>query len=148
MAVLNQNINKWGCLDMINNFFFKIFTFFVISLFLSKNVYAQGAAADQYKQMGGIAGLTEVCFKTKNLEIALFKQIGQLFYTQPEMGQMMFGLLYSYFDAKSVAIEKKVVWNGTTQSYNKKQFNCKNAADKKLIKQFEMQFMNGLKSQG
>ena len=126
----------------------KISTIIFLVLFLSKNVYAQGAAADQYKQMGGIAGLTEVCFKTKNLELALFKQVGQLFYTQPEMGQMMFGLLYSYFDAKSVAMEKKVVWNGTTQSYNKKQFECNNAADKKLIKQFEMQLMNGLKSQG
>ena len=126
----------------------KISTIIFLVLFLSKNVYAQGAAADQYKQMGGIAGLTEVCFKTKNLELTLFKQIGQLFYTQPEMGQMMFGLLYSYFDAKSVAMEKKVVWNGTTQSYNKKQFDCNNAADKKLIKQFEMQLMNGLKSQG
>ena len=126
----------------------KISTIIFLVLFLSKNVYAQGAAVDQYKQMGGIAGLTEVCFKTKNLELALFKQVGQLFYTQPEMGQMMFGLLYSYFDAKSVAMEKKVVWNGTTQSYNKKQFDCKNAADKKLIKQFEMQLMNGLKSQG
>ena len=126
----------------------KISTIIFLVLFLSKNVYAQGAAADQYKQMGGIAGLTEVCFKTKNLELALFKEVGQLFYTQPEMGQMMFGLLYSYFDAKSVAMEKKVVWNGTTQSYNKKQFDCNNAADKKLIKQFEMQLMNGLKSQG
>ena len=126
----------------------KISTIIFLVLFLSKNVFAQGAAADQYKQMGGIVGLTEVCFKTKNLELALFKQIGQLFYTQPEMGQMMFGLLYSYFDAKSVAMEKKVVWNGTTQSYNKKQFDCNNAADKKLIKQFEMQLMNGLKSQG
>ena len=116
----------------------KISTIIFLVLFLSKNVYAQGAAAAQYKQMGGIAGLTEVCFKTKNLELALFKQVGQLFYTQPEMGQMMFGLLYSYFDAKSVAIEKKVVWNGTTQSYNKKEFDCNNAADKKLIKQFEM----------
>ena len=126
----------------------KISTIIFLVLFLSKNVYAQGSAADQYKQMGGIAGLTEVCFKTKNLELALFKQVGQLFYTQPEMGQMMFGLLYSYFDAKSVAMKKKVVWNGTTQSYNKKQFDCKNVADKKLIKQFEMQLMNGLKSQG
>ena len=128
--------------------FLKIGVVIFLVLFLSKTVFAQGAAADQYKQMGGIAGLTEVCFKTKNLELTLFKQIGQLFYTQPEMGQMMFGLLYSYFDAKSVAIEKKVVWNGTTQSYNKKQFDCNNAADKKLIKQFEMQLMNGLKSQG
>tara|TARA_A100001011_G_C13823114_1_gene639717 strand:+ start:20 stop:421 length:402 start_codon:yes stop_codon:yes gene_type:complete len=133
---------------MFKFYFLKIIAIIFLFLFLSKTVYAQGAAADQYKQMGGIAGLTEVCFKTKNLELALFKQIGQLFYTQPEMGQMMFGLLYSYFDAKSVAMEKKVVWNGTTQSYNKKQFDCNNAADKKLIKQFEMQLMNGLKSQG
>ena len=133
---------------MFKFYYLKISAIIFLVLFLSKTVYAQGAAADQYKQMGGIAGLTEVCFKTKNLELTLFKQIGQLFYTQPEMGQMMFGLLYSYFDAKSVAMEKKVVWNGTTQSYNKKQFDCNNAADKKLIKQFEMQLMNGLKSQG
>ena len=133
---------------MINKIYFRLSLFSLIFLLLSKNVYAQGSAGDQYKQMGGIAGLTEVCFKTKNLELVLFKQVGQLFYTQPEMGQMMFGLLYSYFDAKSVAMEKKVVWNGTTQSYNKKQFDCNNAADKKLIKQFEMQLMNGLKSQG
>ena len=133
---------------MIKNILFKIMPLLVSCLIFSKNVNAQGSAEDQYKQMGGIAGLTEVCLKTKNLELALFKQIGQLFYTQPEMGQMMFGLLYSYFDAKSVAMEKKVVWNGTTQSYNKKQFDCNNAADKKLIKQFEMQLMNGLKSQG
>ena len=98
--------------------------------------------------MGGISGLTEVCFKTKNLELALFKQIGQGLYTQPEMGPLIFQLLYLYFDAKSVAMEKKVIWNGTTQSYNKKQFDCNNAADKKLIKQFETQLMKGLKSQG
>ena len=133
---------------MTNKIYLKIILLFLYFLLSSKNVYAQGSADDQYKQMGGIAGLTEVCFKTKNLELVLFKQIGQLFYTQQEMGQTMFGLLYSYFDAKSVAIEKQVVWNGTTQSYNKKQFDCNNAADKKLIKQFEMQLMNGLKSQG
>ena len=133
---------------MIYKINLKLILFCLCFLLSFKNVYAQGSAADQYKQMGGIAGLTEVCFETKNLELALFKQIGQLFYTQPEMGQMMFGLLYSYFDAKSVAMEKKVIWNGTTQSYNKKQFDCNNAADKKLIKQFEMQLMNGLKSQG
>ena len=53
-----------------------------------------------------------------------------------------------FYDAKAIAMEKKIIWNGTTQSYNKKQFNCNKASDKKLIKQFEIQFMNGLKSQG
>ena len=133
---------------MSNKIYFKIFPFFVIFLLLSKNAYAQGSASDQYKQMGGITGLTEICFKTKNLELTLLKQIGKLFYTQPEMGEMIFGLLYDFYDAKAVAMEKKVIWNGTTKSYNKKQFDCNNAGDKKLIKQFEIQLMNGLKSQG
>ena len=133
---------------MYNKIYFKILPFFVIFLLLSKNVYAQGTASDQYKQMGGVTGLTEICFKTKNLELTLLKQIGQLFQAQPEMGEMIFGLLYDFYDAKAVAMEKKVIWNGTAQSYNKKQFDCNNAADKKLIKQFENQMMNGLKSQG
>ena len=133
---------------MSSKIYIKILPFFVIFLLLSKNVYAQGAASDQYKQMGGVSGLTEICFKTKNLELTLIKQIGQLFYTQPEMGEMIFGLLYDFYDAKAVAMEKKVIWNGTAQSYSKKQFDCNNAEDKKLIKQFEIQLMNGLKSQG
>ena len=133
---------------MFNKIYLKIFPFFVIFLLFSKNVYSQGSASDQYKQMGGVTGLTEICFKTKNLELTLLKQIGQAFITQPEMGEMIFGLLYDFYDAKAVAMEKKVIWNGTAQSYNKKQFDCKNAGDKKLIKQFEIQLMNGLKSQG
>ena len=132
---------------MSNKVYYKIFPFFVVFLLISKNVFAQGAASDQYKQMGGVTGLTETCFKTKNLELTLLKQIGQLFYTQPEMGEMIFGLLYDFYDAKAVAMEKKVIWNGTAQSYNKKQFDCNNAADKKLIKQLALQLMNGLKSQ-
>ena len=133
---------------MSNKIYFKIIPFFVIFLLFSKNIYAQGTASDQYKQMGGVTGLTEICFKTKNLELTLLKQIGQAFITQPEMGEMIFGLLYDFYDAKAVAMEKKVIWNGTAQSYNKKQFDCNNASDKKLIKQFEIQMMNGLKSQG
>ena len=133
---------------MSNKIYFKIFPFFVIFLLFSTNFYSQGAASDQYKQMGGVTGLTEICFKTKNLELTLLKQIGQLFYTQPEMGEMIFGLLYDFYDAKTEAKEKKVIWNGTAQSYNKKQFDCNNAGDQKLIKQFEIQLINGLKSQG
>ena len=58
---------------MSNKIYLKIFPFFVIFLLLSKNVYAQGAASDQYKQMGGVTGLTEICFKTKNLELTLLQ---------------------------------------------------------------------------
>ena len=117
---------------------------FILSTF-SKVLYAQGSAVDQYRQMGGIVGLTEVCLKTNNLEIALFKQVGQVFFSQPQMGLTMTQLLNVYFESKEVAIAKKVIWNGSTQSYNKKTFSCKNKNDLSLIKNFENQMINSIK---
>ena len=67
--------------------------FFLLIFSPPKIVYAQGTANDQYKQMGGITGLTEMCFKTKNLELTLLKQIGQLFQAQPEMGETILDLI-------------------------------------------------------
>ena len=111
----------------------------------SKIVYAQASAVDQYRQMGGIVGLTEVCLKTNNLEIILFKQVGEVFFSQPQMGLTMTQLLNVYFESKEVAKAKKVIWNGSTQSYNDKAFNCKNKNDLNLIKNFENQMINSLK---
>ena len=122
-------------------FFFALFTLSTIS----KVVYAQGSAADQYRQMGGIVGLTEVCLKTNKLEVALFKQVGQVFFSQPQMGLTMTQLLNVYFESKEVARAKKIIWNGSTQSYNKKALSCKNKNDLNLIKNFENQMISSLK---
>ena len=127
--------------------------FFLVKLFLvlftlstfSKVVNAQGSAVDQYRQMGGIVGLTEVWLKTNNLEIALFKQVGQVFFSQPQMGLTMTQLLNVYFESKEVAKAKKVIWNGSTQSYNKNALSCKNKNDLNLINNFENQMINSLK---
>ena len=128
---------------------YNLFTKPLVVLFtlstISKVVYAQGSAVDQYRQMGGIVGLTEVCLKTNNLEIALFKQVGQVFFSQPQMGLTMTQLLNVYFESKEVAKTKKVIWNGSTQSYNKKTFSCKNKNDLSLIKNFENQMINSIK---
>ena len=117
---------------------------FTLSTF-PKIVYAQGSAVDQYRQMGGIVGLTEVCLKTNNLEIILFKQVGEVFFSQPQMGLTMTQLLNVYFESKEVAKAKKVIWNGSTQSYNKKALSCKNKNDLNLIKNFENQMISSLK---
>ena len=123
--------------------FIKLFSvLFALSTF-SKVVYAQGSAVDQYRQMGGIVGLTELCLKTNNLEITLFKQVGEVFFSQPQMGLTMTQLLNVYFESKEVAKAKKLIWNGSTQSYNKKALSCKN--DLNLIKNFENQMINSLK---
>ena len=125
--------------------FIKLFSvLFALSTF-SKVVYAQGSAVDQYRKMVGIVGLTEVCFKINNLEVTLFKQVGQVFFSQPQMGLTITQLLNVYFESKEVAKARKVIWNGSTQSYNKKALICKNKNDLNLIKNFENQMINLLK---
>ena len=109
----------------------------------SKIVYAQASAVDQYRQMGGIVGLTEVCLKRNNLEIVLFERVGEVFISQPDMGLTMTQLLNVYFESKEVAKAKKIIWNGTTQSYNKKALSCVN--DLNLIENFENQMISSLK---
>ena len=115
----------------------------LLCIIISKPLYSQGNPEDQYRQMGGVVGLTELCFGSKDLETALFQQVGNVFYSSPEMGRVMFELLYVYFESYEVAKSKKVIWNGTQQAYNTKTFDC-SEENKNLIKSFEEQLMAGL----
>ena len=110
---------------------------------ISTPLYSQGNPEDQYRQMGGVVGLTEMCFGTKDLETVLFQQVGNVFYSSPEMGRVMFELLYVYFESYEVAKSEKVIWNGTQQAYNKNTFDC-SEENKTLIKSFEQQLIAGL----
>ena len=93
--------------------------------------------------MGGFVGLNEICFGTKDLETVLFQKVGNVFYTSPEMGRVMFELLYVYFESYEVAKSEKVIWNGTQQAYNKNAFDC-SQKNKNLIRSFEQQLIAGL----
>ena len=110
---------------------------------ISTPSYSQGNPEDQYRQMGGVVGLTEMCFGTKDLETVLFQQVGNVFYSSPEMGRVMFELLYVYFESYEVAKSEKVIWNGTQQAYNTNTFDC-SEENKTLIKSFEQQLIAGL----
>ena len=120
-----------------------IATLLLCTIIISKPLYSQGNPEDQYRQMGGVVGLTELCFGSKDLETALFQQVGNVFYSSPEMGRVMFELLYVYFESYEVAKSEKVIWNGTQQAYNTKTFDC-SEENKNLIKSFEEQLMAGL----
>ena len=110
---------------------------------ISTPLYSQGNPEDQYRQMGGVVGLTEMCFGKKDLETVLFQQVGNVFYSSPEMGRVMFELLYVYFESYEVAKSEKVIWNGTQQAYNTNTFDC-SEENKTLIKSFEQQLIAGL----
>ena len=120
-----------------------IVTLLLCMTITSKPLYSQGNPEDQYRQMGGVVGLTEICFGTKDLETVLFQQVGNVFYTSPEMGRVMFELLYVYFESYEVAKSEKVIWNGTQQAYNTNTFDC-SEENKTLIKSFEQQLIAGL----
>ena len=120
-----------------------IATLLLSVIIISKPLYSQGNPEDQYRQMGGVVGLTEICFGTKDLETVLFQQVGNVFYTSPEMGRVMFELLYVYFESYEVAKSEKVIWNGTQQAYNTNTFDC-SEENKTLIKSFEQQLIAGL----
>ena len=121
-----------------------IATFLFCMTVISTPLYSQGNPEDQYRQMGGVVGLTEMCFGTKDLETVLFQQVGNVFYSSPEMGRVMFELLYVYFESYEVAKSEKVIWNGTQQAYNTNTFDC-SEENKTLIKSFEQQLIAGLK---
>ena len=120
-----------------------IATLLLCMTIIFKPSYSQGNPEDQYRQMGGVVGLTEICFETKDLETVLFQQVGNVFYTSPEMGRVMFELLYVYFESYEVAKSEKVIWNGTQQAYNTDTFDC-SEENKTLIKSFEQQLIAGL----
>ena len=120
-----------------------IATLLLCMTIISTPLYSQGNPEDQYRQMGGVVGLTEMCFGTKDLETLLFQQVGNVFYTSPEMGRVMFELLYVYFESYEVAKSEKVIWNGTQQAYNKNTLDC-SEENKTLIKSFEQQLIAGL----
>ena len=60
---------------------------------ISTPLYSQGNPEDQYRQMGGIVGLTEMCFGTNDLETVLFQQVGNFFKPVQKWG----GLHLNYY---------------------------------------------------
>ena len=118
--------------------------FFVTAV--TNSVSAQGKMTDQCRQMGGIAALSEMCLNQKRLENQLFKSVGITVANNPKIGRMLFQLMALYFESYEVAKTKRVVWSGSAQNYNNKQFNCKSKSDLTLIKRFEAQMFKQLSS--
>lgn len=80
--------------------------FFVTAV--TNSVSAQGKMTDQYRQMGGIAALAEMCLNQKRLENQLFKSVGITVANNPKMGRMLFQLMALYFESYEVAKKKEL----------------------------------------
>ena len=125
---------------------FSVLCLLIVASFSNlKSSYAQGTIEDQYKQMGGIVALTEMCFGTKSLEKVLFQQLGGFLYNNHDSGRDINNLLNLYFESYDIAKQKKVMWIGSLKEYNKVPFTC-DRADKVHIENAETQFIQALQS--
>lgn len=113
-----------------------VFALLLCSVIVSNPSYAQVSIEDQYRQMGGLAGLVDLCFQTRELESLLFKQVGNVFFSNPELGRQMVNLLTLYFAFYDKAQSERVMWNTGSQSFNTVPFTCSDE-DKVRIKSFE-----------
>ena len=111
----------------------------------TKITLSQGTVEDQYKQMGGIAGLSELCFGSTKVQQILIPKLGETLISNPEFGGYISKILSLYFESYDVAQKQKIIWNGTTQEYNKKAFDCSKDEDKKQILILEEQFIQEIK---
>ena len=113
-----------------------VFVLLLWAVIVSSPSYTQVSAEDQYRQIGGLAGLVDLCFQTRELESVVFKRVGNVFYSNPELGRQMVNLLTLYFAFYDEAQSKQLMWNTTSQSYNRVPWTCSDE-DKVTIKAME-----------
>jgi hypothetical protein len=103
-----------------------------------------GSLSDQYKQMGSIAGLAELCYGSRRIPEFINPRIKQLVRTGQLDGDVATVLIAKYHEAYKHAIVEMTVWIGTQQSYGKKPFDCKSGPDVAGIRQMEDIILRGL----
>jgi hypothetical protein len=116
----------------------KMAPFFALALaLLVTDVAAQGTPSDQYKQMGGVAGLAETCYGSTKIRDKLAGLVDAAVKNDPSIKGMMDQLVKSYNDAYYKATKDKVMWIGTTQQYNRKPYSCQVQEDVNVIRGME-----------
>ena len=125
---------------------FSVLCLLIVASFSNlKSSYAQGTIEDQYKQMGGVVALAEMCLRSNKLEKVLFQKIAEALYNNPDSGRDINNALNLYFESYDIAKQKKVMWIGSLKEYNKVPFTC-DRADKVHIENAETQFIQALQS--
>ena len=125
---------------------FSVLCLLIVASFSNlKSSYAQGTIEDQYKQMGGVVALAEMCLRSNKLEKVLFQKIAEALYNNPDSGRDINNALNLYFESYDIAKQKKVMWIGSLKEYNKSPFTC-SRKDKEFIEIREKEMIKSLSS--
>ena len=116
-----------------------------VCLMSPNTAHAQATPADQYKQMGSLGALTEVCYGSKLIPQAVNNSLKQYAAQGASQTEIAKGLFASYNEAYGIAAQNHKIWNGTQQIYGPKTFNCTIQADIDMLKKFEQMILQYLK---
>ena len=90
---------------------------------------------DQYKQMGNISGIAEICLGETELGYALTESLIIYLINNPGSTDAVRHLYTTYINSYNKASNDFKVWIGTKQMYSEKVYDCKNEEDMNLIKE-------------
>lgn len=107
----------------------------------------QKAQIDEYKQMGSIAALAELCLESTALPDTLQQKLEEAADKNPEAVDTLNSAIEVYTEAYEYGLDNRRIWNGTKQQYNEATFDCAKAEDVSQIQTFESQVLAALKAQ-
>lgn len=121
------------------------FTAALTAAALSLTAQAAGSLNDQYKQMGSIAAVAELCLNSKAIPDALGQAIATAERKDPRAAPLLRSLIEDYNAAYVYAAQHQTIWNGTQQAYSQAPIDCANADDRAQVQGFETLILQQLR---
>lgn len=115
-------------------------------ILIATTAYSAGSLVDQYKQMGSVAGLAEICYGSTKIPESLSRTVEKALEKNPEIAETMKALISEYDGAYKFSGINNKIWNGTLQSYSEP-FTCTVAKDEQMIRALESKIIESLDNQ-
>lgn len=106
---------------------------------------AAGSLSDQYKQMGSIAAVAELCLQSQAIPEALHRAMAAAERKDPRTAPLLRSLVEDYNAAYRHAAQHQTLWNGTQQAYGQVPLDCTNAEDRAQVQGFETLILQQLR---
>ena len=98
---------------------------------------------DDYKFMGSVAAIAEVCYESEKIQQGLVVAVDRVLEESPESGPIFDQLIAIYNEAYYKAVVDAKIWIGSMQKFSRI-FNCSSNKDVAMIKKMEAAILDNL----
>lgn len=106
---------------------------------------AAGSLSDQYRQMGSVAAVAEICLQSLAIPDALNTAMASAERKDPRAAPLLQPLVEEYNTAYIHAAQHQRLWNGTQQAYSQVPLDCAKAEDRERLRGFETLILQQLR---